>query len=213
MDHPVADEPITCASCEYRYSRSQANCPMCGTAAPVVEPLQAVSTLAEESRPSSSDGQPRFPYTGLRKLIPIAVVLVALMVVGLFLYTVRKRNLRTESGSADQPTVTSPQPKLENVGQRHIVHNPVRGVQHVVAAKPGAAETKNAANENDPVELWKAVKRGNVSAEVTLANLYLEGKSLPQNCVQAHTLLHAASMKGSKAADTLLKSSYAERCE
>jgi hypothetical protein len=36
---------------------------------------------------------------------------------------------------------------------------------------------------------------------VALANLYFEGKSVPQNCDQAHVLLHAASMKGSKAAD------------
>jgi len=41
----------------------------------------------------------------------------------------------------------------------------------------------------------------------------LEGKSVPQNCDQAHVLLYAASMKGSKAADNSLKSSYAERCE
>jgi TPR repeat protein len=58
-----------------------------------------------------------------------------------------------------------------------------------------------------------AVKRGNVSAGVALANLYLQGKSVPQNCEQAHMLLQTASTKGSKAADTLLKSSYPERCE
>ena len=193
---------------------------MCGKAPPAVGPLQPVSTVAEEFgrpdhefRPSSPDVQPRLPYPGLRKLIPIAVVLITVMVVGLFLYNVRKRNLRTESGSAAEPTATSPQPKLEKIGQRHIVHNPVRGVQHVVAAKPEAAETTNAMKTDEPVELWKEVKRGNVSAEVALANLYLEGKSVPQNCGQAHTLLHAASMKGSKAADTLLKSSYAQRCK
>jgi TPR repeat protein len=64
----------------------------------------------------------------------------------------------------------------------------------------------------DPVELWKAVKRGSVNAEVALARLYLEGEAVPQNCEQAHMLLSVASMKGSKAADSLLKSSYAERC-
>jgi hypothetical protein len=138
--------------------------------------------------------------------------LITVMVVGMFLYNVSKRNLHTESGSAE-PTAISPQPKLESVDQRRIVHNPVRGVQHLVAAKPGTAEATNAARVDDSAELWKAVKRGNVSAEVALANLYLEGKSVPQNCGQAHTLLHAASMKGSKAADTLLKSSYAERCQ
>ena len=47
-----------------------------------------------------------------------------------------------------------------------------------------------------------------MSAEVALANLYLEGEAVPQNCEQAHTLLYAASMKGSKAADNVLTSSY-----
>jgi len=46
-----------------------------------------------------------------------------------------------------------------------------------------------------------------------LANLYLQGKSVPQSCEQAHMLLQTAATKGSKAADTLLKSSYPERCE
>ena len=91
--------------------------------------------------------------------------------------------------------------------------NPVRRLQHVIPAKLGTAQTPDTAKENDPVELWKAVKRGNVSAEVALANLYLQGKSVPQSCEQAHMLLQTASTKGSKAADTLLKSSYAERCE
>lgn len=85
--------------------------------------------------------------------------------------------------------------------------------QQVVAAKPQTSRTTNAAKEDDPVELWKAVRRGSASAEVALANLYLEGKSVSQNCEQAHVLLQTASMKGSKAADTLLKGSYPERCE
>jgi TPR repeat protein len=130
-----------------------------------------------------------------------------------FFYEARKGKLPKESGSAAELTATSGQLKLENAGERQIVHNPVRGVQHVVAAKLGTAQTTNAAKEHDPVELWKAVKRGSVSAEVALAKLYLEGEAVPQSCEQAHILLFAASMKGSKAADNFLKSSYAERCE
>jgi hypothetical protein len=110
-------------------------------------------------------------------------------------------------------TAPSEQINLENAAERHVLHNPVRGVQHLVTAKLGTAQTTNPAKEADPVELWKAVKRGSVSAEVALANLYLEGEAVPQNCEQAHTLLHAASIKGNKAADDLLKSSYTVRCE
>jgi TPR repeat protein len=52
-----------------------------------------------------------------------------------------------------------------------------------------------------------------VNAEVALANLYLEGEAVPRNCEQAHMLLYAASLKGSKAADSFLKNSYPQRCE
>jgi hypothetical protein len=219
VSNTVSSESITCASCEYRYPRSEAICVMCGTAAPAVETLRPLSSVPNEfsgadreSGPSCSDSQQRPPHPGLRRLIPIVVILIALMVVTLFFYKVRKGNLPKESGSAAD-MATSGQPKLENASQRHIVHSPVRGVQHVVAAKVGTAQTIDTRKEDDSVELWKAVKRGSVSAEVALANLYLEGEAVPQSCEQAHMLLYAASMKGSKAADNVLKSSYAERCE
>jgi hypothetical protein len=193
---------------------------MCGTAAPAIEPLQPTSAVPDEfsgadheSGPSSSDSQQRPPKPGFWRLIPVVVVLIVLSMVTWFFYEARKGKLPKESGSAAELTAPSGQLKLKNAGERQIVPNPVRGVQHVVAATLGTAQTTNAAKEVDPVELWKAVKRGSVSAEVALAKLYLEGEAVPQNCEQAHILLLAASMKGSKAADTFLKSSYAERCE
>jgi len=220
VPNPVSDEPITCASCEYRYPRSEATCVMCGTAAPAGKTLRPLSSVPDEfsgadheAGPSSSDSQQRPLHPGLRRLIPVVVILIALMVVTSFFYKVRKGNLPNESGSASELTATSGQPKVKNADQRHIARNPVRRVQHVIPAKLGTAQTPDTAKEDDPVELWKAVKRGNVSAEVALANLYLQGKSVPQNCEQAHMLLQTASTKGSKAADTLLKSSYPERCE
>lgn len=192
---------------------------MCGTAAPVVEPLQTHSRVPDEfsgadyqSRPSVSDSQQSPPHPGLRRLVPIVVVSTVLMVVLSVFYEVHKRNLAKESGSADLTAILA-QPKVRNADQRHIARNPVRRVQHVIPAKLGTSQTPDTAKEDDPVELWKGVKRGDVSAEVALANLYLQGKSVPQSCEQAHMLLQTASTKGSKAADTLLKSNYAERCE
>jgi hypothetical protein len=111
---------------------------------------------------------------------------------------------------------TSEQIKVENAAERLIVPPAARGVPQIVAVKPIAAQTIDAAKVDpgvDPGELWKSVKRGSVNAEVALAKLYLEGEAVPQNCEQAHMLLSVASMKGSKAADSLLKSSYAERCQ
>ena len=253
MSKTVSDEPITCASCEYRYPPSERICPRCGTEPlqPLLDVLNKFSRARHEVRPSSSDGQQGTLGPGLRRLIPVVVVLIALMAVTSFFYKSRKDQLAKESGAATEPTATSEQIKLENTGgrpivhnpvggvqlvvagklgttltatseqiklenaaERHVVHNPViRGVQHLVTAKLGTAQTTNAAKEADPVELWKAVKRGSISAEVALANLYLEGVAVPQNCEQAHMLLHAASMKGNKAADDLLESSYTVRCE
>ena len=179
MSNPVSDEPITCTSCEYRYPRSRTICPMCGSAAPAVEPIQPPSPVPNEFRTnhktlqSSLDRQPSPPRAGLGKLIPIVVVSILLMVVSSVFYEVHKRNLAKESGSPAELTATSGQPKVKNADQRHTARNPVRRVQHVIPAKLGTAEAPDTAKEDDPVELWKAVKRGNVSAEVALANLYL----------------------------------------
>ena len=215
MSKTVSDERITCASCEYRYPVRVRSCPICGT-----EPLQPLwgvrnksSRATHQVKPSSSDRQRRPSRPRLWRLIPVVVVLTALMAVTSFLYTSHKRNLPKESGVAGELTATSEQPWPENAGERHIVHNSVKGVQHLSAAELGTAQIIHTAKEVDPVELWQAVKRGSVNAEVALANLYLEGEAVPQNCEQAHMLLSAASMKGSKAADDFLKSTYAERCE
>ena len=214
MSKTASVEPITCASCECRYPPSEGICPMCGT-----EPLRPLLALpnrfsraGRKVKPSNSASQQRPPSPGLRRLIPVVAALIALMAVTSLFYEMRKGNLPKESGAGAELTATSGQPKLEKTGQRHIVHNPVRGVQQFVARKLRTAQTI-AAKEADPVELWKAVKRGSVNAEVALANLYLEGEAVPQNCEQARMLLSVASMKGSKAADDFLKSSYPQRCE
>src|ERR1700732_3186677 len=171
---------------------------MSGSAAPALEPIQPPSPVPNEFRTnhktlqSSLDRQPSPPRAGLGKLIPIVVVSILLMVVSSVFYEVHKRNLAKESGSAAELTATSGQPKVKNADQRHTARNPVRRVQHVIPAKLETAETPYTAKEDDPVELWKAV---------------------PQTCDQPHMLLQTAAATGSTAADTLLKSSYAERCE
>lgn len=248
MSNSVTEKTTTCSSCEYRYPATRGICPMCGT-----EPLRPLSVVSNKSgrasrtvRPSSSDSQQKIPRSGAWRLIPV-VALIALLVVTSFFYKNRKNNLAKESGSsaplrapseqvniksaserivhepvggvehevAERPgtrLAASEQIKVENAAERHIVRPAATRVQQIAAAKPVTAATVDAAKVN-PVELWKAVKRGSVNAEVALANLYLEGEAVPQNCEQAHMLLSAAAMKGSKAADNLLKSSYAERCQ
>ncbi len=220
MSDAINDEPITCASCEYRYARSVGVCAMCGTPAPAIESLQALPVIPDEFSGadhegcvSRSDSQQKLPKPGLKRLIPIIAVSIAVILFVWFSHEVREGKLPRESGPAAELTRTIEQPKLEIAGPRHIVHSSGKGVQHLVAAKLGTAQATDSAKEDDPAELWNAVKRGSVPAEVALANLYLKGEAVPQNCEQAHMLLRAASMKGSKFADDFLKSSYRERCE
>jgi hypothetical protein len=238
----VAEEVITCSSCEYRYSAGGGICPMCGT-----EPLRPLLKPANRFSRARYDVR-ILPASGVWRLIPV-VALIALMSVTLIFYKNRKSSPAKESRPAAELKAPSEQIKIENASQR-IVPDPVGGVQHVIAdttltttsektkvenaaerqivqpaprrvqqivaakpaAKPVPAQPVDAAKV-DPAELWKAVKRGNVNAEVALANLYLQGEAVPQNCEQAHMLLSVASTKGSKAADNLLKSTYAERCQ
>jgi hypothetical protein len=48
--------------------------------------------------------------------------------------------------------------------------------------------------------LWSAVEKGNVQAEITLANLYSHGDGVKKSCDQARVLLRAAAKKGSSEA-------------
>jgi len=64
----------------------------------------------------------------------------------------------------------------------------------------------------NPAELWKQVANKSSSAEVALANLYLDGVVVPQNCPQAQVLLLAASKKGNTDAKGGL-AAYVKRCQ
>jgi TPR repeat protein len=65
---------------------------------------------------------------------------------------------------------------------------------------------------SDPAELRKQVGNESTSAEVALANLYLDGSVEPQNCAQAQVFLLAAAKKGNKGAESLL-ATYGKRCQ
>jgi len=61
--------------------------------------------------------------------------------------------------------------------------------------------------------LWSAVRKGNVSAEVTLADLYRRGEGVEKNCDQAQVLLVAASRKGSPDARRMLEIMAEQGCQ
>jgi hypothetical protein len=52
----------------------------------------------------------------------------------------------------------------------------------------------------NPTQLWSAVQAGNSKAAVELAELYIKGNGVPQNCQQARVLLLVASEKRNTAA-------------
>jgi hypothetical protein len=219
MSSTVSHEAITCSSCEYRYSASASICPMCGKAAPAIEPMPLISATPDQTSGTNQESVParsenRRPLQArLGKLVPALVALVVLVIVASLFHKTQKDNPPKESVATTELASTSGQPVIESADQRPVVHNSARGAQHVVAAKMVTAQPIDTAKAEDPAELWKAVKKGSVNAEVALANLYLEGEAVPRNCEQAHMLLQTASTKGSKAADTLLKNGYPERCQ
>jgi TPR repeat protein len=51
-----------------------------------------------------------------------------------------------------------------------------------------------------PQQLWTSVEAGNSKSAVALAELYINGEGVPQNCNQARVLLLVASEKRNAAA-------------
>jgi hypothetical protein len=78
---------------------------------------------------------------------------------------------------------------------------------------PGADDLAKAQNASDAAAasawLWKAVAKGNPQAPVQLANMYIKGDGVPQNCEQALVLLRSAAAKENAAANSRLGAMYA----
>lgn len=76
--------------------------------------------------------------------------------------------------------------------------------------EPSSSRNRETANPRqdrsaEATRLWSEVASGDSSAEVELARLYLKGKGVPRNCVQAKVLLRAAARGGSAAARQQLR--------
>ncbi len=81
------------------------------------------------------------------------------------------------------------------------------------ALQYGAAELSQANATSDPASkaqlLWKSTSKGNPIAPVQLAELYLAGQGVPQDCEQALVLLRSAAAKRNPRARSKLGSLYA----
>ena len=70
-----------------------------------------------------------------------------------------------------------------------------------IPTQPRLSGTKGQAKKQvPPAQLWAAVQGGNSNAAVELAELYIKGDGVPQNCQQARVLLLVASEKRNTAA-------------
>jgi TPR repeat protein len=109
--------------------------------------------------------------------------------------------------AASSAEVLAPAPRNSVLpGSRHV--DPLRAAQDSQANDLGESELILAwqylegqgGRPRDPTAasrlLWNAVKKGNLTAETTLANLYVRGEGVPKNCDQARVLLSAAFAKG-----------------
>jgi hypothetical protein len=102
---------------------------------------------------------------------------------------------RTPSGPAIQsaiqqsrvPLPPSPTGATTDSGQQEY-----QEAARILKDRMREAETPEAARL-----LWAAVEKGNVNAEVALAELYRNGQGVTKNCDQARILLSAAAQKGS----------------
>jgi hypothetical protein len=214
----VNDSTVTCPSCEYRYPRTEGTCVMCGTPPPAFEPVHLGSAMrdefsrADDAAMSGSKNQENSSNLGLASLIAVLVVSTGLILFASFRYELSKARPRQELRPSAEIASRPGQAKSESTQSREAVHYSPREAPLAAPASLVTVE-KAFAEEKNPVDLWNAVKRGSAHAEVALANLYIRGETVSQSCEQAYILLLAASMKGSKLADNVLKSTYAERCQ
>lgn len=79
------------------------------------------------------------------------------------------------------------------------------GEEDLALARRNLADTPRYTNSATAAQyLWAAVEKGNVTAEITLADLYARGDGVAKSCSQAQVLLRAAAGRGSSDASQKL---------
>jgi hypothetical protein len=210
------DERVTCVSCRFRYPSVRRFCPMCGVLASPEKAILDVHSEASggglEIKKGTEPALRASPNTGLRKLITLAVSTV-LLVCTLSYFSLRgQRKVKTPT-AVPSVGATSPQPSTQSASAAvDAAEKSTPENRDFGSAKPRPDRTSKAEDDN-PMELWSRVGRGNTGAEVALAKLYLRGIAVARSCEQAHVLLLAASRNRSKAADSLLAGAYAQQCQ
>jgi hypothetical protein len=107
-----------------------------------------------------------------------------------------------ESSKSVQPAATEPAKQEAPVAERPATPRPEAAGQAPLAlAQELLQKDADPEQQGKAVQLlWQAVEKGNVAAEIALADLYLNGRSVAKSCSQARVLLTAAQNHKSEAA-------------
>jgi len=119
------------------------------------------------------------------------------------------------SGSkAAEPPAASDQPPVQAPADTAAPDSPSRDGQdeyqramQILKAPSRRAELPEAVRL-----LWISVRKNNVGAEITLAELYHQGRGVTKSCDQTRILLSAAARRGSPDAKRRLRDFQRERC-
>jgi hypothetical protein len=153
----------------------------------------------------------------------IVTVILVMLLVGLFVFRreasegfIWLGRQMVEPAPVSEPAKTSPPPAKTNPAL--VTKPPVQNAKPpapvakppIAEAKPPASEEPEAeAGESEPTpkepapraqsvkSLWDEVAKGNVTAQLTLGNMYFTGHGVTKNCYQARRLFAAAARKGS----------------
>jgi len=131
-------------------------------------------------------------------------------------------------GLAPAPSSPSTEPPARTPKARRAAPSPARlyparTEPQAVTRRSSTPELETAlaylgddSRERDPSTaaqwLWAATRKGDTAANILLADLYIRGEGVPQNCAQGRVLLLAASQKGNDEATRKLQEVDASGC-
>jgi len=109
-----------------------------------------------------------------------------------------------QPGSSAAPTAdkAKPSPQAADDSEEAVAKRIIPGAEEMAKANSASDSAAEAA------WLWKAIARGNPSAPVRLADMYVKGDGVPRSCEQAVVLLKTAAEKENALARKRLASMY-----
>jgi trimeric autotransporter adhesin len=110
---------------------------------------------------------------------------------------VRRAATTAQAGAGESDQQTMPTPSTREMATALAYLNNNRGQRDATTAAQW---------------LWAATRKGDTGANIVLADLYIRGDGVPQNCAQGRVLLLAASKKGNNQATQNLQQLDATAC-